>query len=171
MVTADDHLLVKLMSNIAHSYVKLHAPAAVWHWAATIISLIHEGPLVAKAWYRIGQALEQHQLINHARCVYKHAAAVHETCSRSSAEALARLRSLSCYDTIPAGKQTHRQVLARVLAAAASCSQEGSIPHLSTSTVKRDPLCADPCALKDAGNVAFSTRTWPRALVASAMTH
>ncbi|KAK3252522.1 hypothetical protein CYMTET_38185 [Cymbomonas tetramitiformis] len=163
VVTADDHLLVKLMSNIANSYVKLRAPAAVLPWAAAVTSLIHEGPLAAKAWYRIGQALEQQQLINSAQCVYKHAAAVHESCSRSSAEAVARLRSLSRDDVFPAGKHAHRQVLAQ---SAASCSQEGGLPRLSASTAKKAPLCADPCALKDAGNAAFRSGQYAAALKA-----
>ncbi|KAK3250203.1 hypothetical protein CYMTET_40408 [Cymbomonas tetramitiformis] len=164
-IAADDALLVKLMLNISNCYIKLHAPADSLQWAAAVTSMIHDGPLAAKAWLRIGQALEQQQLYSNAQIMYKHAATVHGSCSRASAEALERLKSLPGHERVPAGKHAYWQVLSQVLAeSATSCSQEGSLPHLSACAAEKGIVSADFLTQKDAGNAKFRSGQYAAAL-------
>ena len=58
LTEADDNLLVKLMLNVATCHLSLKACHDALRWATAIVSVSQEGPLAAKAWFRIGQALE-----------------------------------------------------------------------------------------------------------------
>jgi tetratricopeptide (TPR) repeat protein len=113
-VAVDDNLLVKLMLNIATCYISMHAHTDALRWAAAVTSVSQEGPLAAKAWFRIAQALDQQQLYNSARIMYKHAAELHKSCGGPSAEALQRLKSLPSDDKVAPGKDSHRLVLSQV---------------------------------------------------------
>jgi TolA-binding protein len=92
----------------------MQAPSDALRWAAAVVSLSPEGPLAAKAWYRVGQALEKQQAYNNARIVYKHAAKVHSSCKEPCGEALKRMTSLRGDEKAPSEKDAHRSVLSQV---------------------------------------------------------